>query len=338
MSMIDPNLPLIDLHRHLEGSIRLESIIDLGRKHNLHLPGWDIESIRPFVQVTKPQPGVMAFIAKFEWMVGVLVDYTACRRVAYENVLDAKNEGLDYVELRFSPWFMAEPHRLDPTKLVEAVIEGVNSARQDTGLKVNLIGVISRTYGPKIASKEIESLLNFRDQFVALDLAGDEANFPGNLFIKQVNQARDAGWRVTVHAGESAGAESIWQAIQELGAERIGHAVNAVDDLALMEFMFERGIGIEANLTSNVQTSTVPDYAHHPLKQFLEIGLLGTINTDDPGISGINLRYEYDVAAPAAGLTKAEIQQAQRNALEVAFISTQEKSELADQQRGASPS
>jgi adenosine deaminase len=338
MSMIDPNLPLIDLHRHLEGSIRLETIINLGRQHNLQLPGWDVEAIRPFVQVTNPQPGVMAFIAKFEWMVGVLVDYAACRRVAYENVLDAKDEGLDYVELRFSPWFMAEPHRLDPAKLVEAVIEGVDSARKETGLKVNLIGVISRTYGPKIASKEIESLLNFRDQFVALDLAGDEANFPGNLFIKQVNQARDAGWRVTVHAGESAGAESIWQAIQELGAERIGHAVNAGDNSALMEFMFERGIGIEANLTSNVQTSTVPDYAHHPLKQFLEIGLLGTINTDDPGISGINLRYEYDVAAPAAGLTKAEIQQAQRNALEVAFISTQEKSELADQQRGASPS
>ena len=105
-----------------------------------------------------------------------------------------------------------------------------------------------------------------------------------------------------------------------------------------MEVMFERGIGIEANLTSNVQTSTVPDYAHHPLKQFLEIGLLGTINTDDPGISGIDLWYEYDVAAPAAGLSKARIQQAQRNALEVAFISTQEKSELADQQRGASPS
>ena len=338
MSMIDPNLPLIDLHRHLEGSIRLETIIDLGRQHNLQLPGWDVESIRPSVQVTKPQPGVMAFIAKFEWMVGVLADYAACNRVAYENVLDAKNEGLDYVELRFSPWFMAEPHGLDPTKLVEAVIDGVDSARQDTGMKVNLIGVISRTYGPEIASKEIGSLLNYRDHFVALDLAGDEANFPGNLFIEQVNQARDSGWRVTVHAGESAGPESIWQAIQELGAERIGHAVHAVDDPALMQFMIQRGIGIEANLTSNVQTSTVPDYAHHPLKQFLEIGLLGTINTDDPGISGIDLPYEYDVAAPAAGLTKAQIQQAQRNALEVAFISSQEKSELADQQIGASPS
>lgn len=326
--MIDPTLPLIDLHRHLDGSVRLETILDLGRKHNLPLPAWDLEGLRPYVQVTNPQPGVMAFIAKFKWMTGVLVDYGAVRRVAYENVVDADLEGLDYLELRFSPWFMAEPHGLDPSGVVEAAIEGVDQGSQETGLKVNLIGILSRTYGPDIAWKELQGILRHRDRLVALDLAGDEANFPGDLFVDHLRRAREAGLRITVHAGESAGPESIWQAIRDLGAERIGHAIHAVEDRDLLDYMAQQHIGIEANLTSNLQTSTVPDYATHPLRQFLQLGLLATINTDDPGISGIDLPYEYEVAAPAAGLTQKQIRTAQLNALKVAFLTPAEKDAL----------
>lgn len=330
MTMIDPNLPLIDLHRHLDGSIRLETILELGRKNNLDLPAWDIEGLRPYVQVSVPQPGVLAFFSKFEWMVGVLVTFEDCQRVAYENVADTQNEGLDYVELRFSPWFMAEPHGLDGEGVVEAVVDGVRQAKQDTGMKVNLIGIISRTYGPETAKEELEALLKYRDDFVGIDLAGDEANFPGEMFVDHLKTARDAGWHVTVHAGESSGAESIWQAIQELGAERIGHGVRAIDDHELMQFMKEQRIGLEANLTSNVQTSTVSDYASHPLRKYLESGILATINTDDPGISAIDITYEYEHAAPAAGLSNDQIHQAQQNALEIAFLSPTEKKELLE--------
>lgn len=326
--MIDPNYPLSDLHRHLDGSIRLETILDLGRKHNLSLPAWDVEGLRPYVQVTEPRPGVMAFIEKFEWMVGVLVDYEACRRVAYESVEDALGEGIDYVELRFSPWFMAEPHGLDPAGVVEAVVEGVQQGQRDFGVKTNLIGIISRTYGVETGKQELEALLTRKDHIIALDLAGDEVNFPGELFVAHIEKARDAGWQITAHAGESAGPQSIWQALDGLGAARIGHAVSAIQDPRLMDYLAERRIGIEANLTSNVQTMTVPDLASHPMKTFLEHGLLATINTDDPGISAIDLPYEYEVAAPAAGLTIEQIHQAQRNALEVAFLSPREKAEL----------
>ncbi|MBM3144804.1 MAG: adenosine deaminase [Chloroflexi bacterium] len=326
--MIDPNYPLSDLHRHLDGSIRLETILDLGRKHNLSLPAWDVEGLRPYVQVTEPRPGVMAFIEKFEWMVGVLVDYEACRRVAYESVEDALGEGIDYVELRFSPWFMAEPHGLDPAGVVEAVVEGVQQGQRDFGVKTNLIGIISRTYGIETGKQELEALLTRKDHIIALDLAGDEVNFPGELFVAHIEKARDAGWQITAHAGESAGPQSIWQALDGLGAARIGHAVSAIQDPRLMDYLAERRIGIEANLTSNVQTMTVPDLASHPMKTFLEHGLLATINTDDPGISAIDLPYEYEVAAPAAGLTIEQIHQAQRNALEVAFLSPREKAEL----------
>lgn len=332
--MIDPKFPLIDLHRHLDGSVRLETILDLGQKHNLELPASDLESLRPHVQVTQPQPGVLAFFTKFELLTRVMVNYEACRRIAYENVEDAHSEGIDYIELRFSPWFMAETHSLKPEGVVDAVIDGVNDGGRDFGIQVNLIGILSRTYGVETAWKELQALLRRRDEIVALDLAGDEANYPAELFDEHFRQAQAAGWRITVHAGESAGAESIWRAIKELGAARIGHAARAAEDPQLIEYLREQRIGIETSLTSNVQTSTVPDYPSHPLRLFLEKGLLATINTDDPGISAIDLRHEYEVAAPAAGLTAEMIRRAQRNALQVAFLSREEKAALAAKKAG----
>jgi len=257
-----------------------------------------------------------------------LVDLDACRRVAYESVEDAQREGIAYVELRFSPWFMAEPHGLDPAALVEAVADGAQAGARNCGVKVALIGILSRTYGPDIAWKELEALLRHRDRLVAVDLAGDEAHWPGSLFVAHMRRAREAGLRVTAHAGEIAGPDSVWQAIRELGAERIGHAVRAPEDPALMDYLAERHIGIESNLTSNVQTSTVPDYASHPLRRFLERGIPATINSDDPGISAISLRYEYEVAAPAAGLSIEQIRQSQANALDLAFLPPELKSTI----------
>jgi adenosine deaminase len=223
---------------------------------------------------------------------------------------------------------MAEPHHLHPQGVVEAVIDGVEAGRRETGMKVNLIGILSRTYGQELAWKELEALLAFADKLVAVDLAGDEVNYPGEWFTEHLEKARQRGLRLTVHAGESAGASSVWQAVQALRAERLGHAVHASEDPHLMDTLADRGIGIEANLTSNVQTSTVSNYAAHPLRQFLAKGLLATINTDDPGISAIDLRYEYEVAAPAAGLSAEQIAQAQRNALTVAFLTPEEKETL----------
>jgi adenosine deaminase len=328
--VLDTSLPLVELHRHLDGNIRLQTILELGRQHNIPLPAWEVESLRPHVQVTDPQPGVMAFIAKFRWPMAVLVDAEACRRVAYENVEDAKHDGLDYIELRFSPWFMAEANGLQPALVVEAVVDGIAAGVHDFGEKVNLIGILSRTYGPEIAAKELEALLSQRVGITALDLAGDEAHFPAIWFHDHFNRARDAGWHITAHAGEIAGPESIWQAIRDLGAERIGHAIHAPEDPALMDYLAEHSIGIESCLTSNVQTSCVSDYPSHPLKTFLEHGIRATINTDDPGISGIDLPYEYNVAAPQAGLTRAQIHQAQVNALEAAFLSEQDKQSLRE--------
>lgn len=326
--MVNDSIPLVELHRHLDGNVRLETILDIGLKHNLPLPAKDIDGLRPFIQVTEAKPSILDYFAKFEWLVRVMVDYGTVRRIAYENVEDAKKEGIDYIELRFSPWFMAEKNALDAAGVVEAVVDGVESGIRDFGIKTKLIGILSRTYGPETCKKELEALLTQKEHIVALDLAGDEIHFGGELFVDHFRKARDAGWYSDPHAGEVCGPESVWQAIRDLGANRIGHAVHAVEDERLIDYLAEHQIGVESNLTSNVQTSTVKDYASHPLRAFLERGIPASINTDDPGISGCFLKYEYEIAAPAAGLIQAQIDQAQLNALNTAFLSTEEKEDL----------
>ena len=143
---IDPRLPLIDLHRHLDGSIRLETVIELADAQGIELPAHDVESLRPYVVVEGRAASLMDFIGRFRWLTAILHDLDACRRVAYENVEDAQREGIDYIELRFSPWFMGETHELDPSGVVEAVADGIKAAERDTGVRAQMIGIMSRTY------------------------------------------------------------------------------------------------------------------------------------------------------------------------------------------------
>lgn len=320
-------MPRVDLHRHLEGSIRPRTVLELGEQYGLPLPR-DLAGVRAEVQVSSPDPNLMAFIAKIDRAASVFVSPDACARVARECVEDAAADGLRYLELRFSPFYMAQPHGLGADTVIEAVVDGVGRGQREQGVRVNLIGILNRTYGPQSAWREMHVLLAHRSKLVALDIAGDEARYPGELFVGTFRRARAAGMRLTIHAGEAAGPASVWQAVRDLGAERIGHGVHAIEDAALLDELARRGTGIESSLTSNVQTSTVASYAAHPLRVFLERGLRATINTDDPGVSGITLSHELTVAAPAAGLSPAQVRQAQANAIAVAFLSEGEKAEL----------
>ncbi len=328
--MIDKNIPLTDLHRHLDGNIRPQTILELGQQFQIELPANTLPELLPHVQVMDNQPDLLSFLSKLDWGVKVLGDLEACRRVAWENMQDAAQQGLDYVELRFSPFYMAMTHQLPLAGVVEAVIDGVQQGSRDFDLPAKLIGIMSRTFGQARCQQELDALLAHRDQITALDLAGDELGFPGELFVEHFKQARDAGWQISVHAGEAAGASSIWQAIQTLGATRIGHGVKAVEDVKLLDYLAEHQIGIESCITSNLQTSTIADIRQHPLKTFLEHGILATINSDDPAVEGIDIQHEYLQAAPQAGLSEAQIRQAQKNGLSIAFLSAQEKQQLQE--------
>lgn len=325
---IDLSLPLCELHRHLDGSIRLQTMLELAEQHSLKLPADNEKALAPFVHINQQEPGLMAFLARFEVLCEVLADLDACRRIAYENVEDARDEGIDHIELRFSPWFMAERHGLNPAGVVEACIDGAQSAARELDISVGLIGILSRTYGPAVCQQELDALLNSRTGLVAIDLAGDEEGFPASEFKQHFRRVHDAGLAVTVHAGEADGPQSVWSAIRDLGAHRIGHGFRSAEDLQLVAYLAETGIGLECCPTSNLHISAIGSYAEHPILQLAEHGVRFCLNTDDPGISNITLAHEYEVAAPEIGLNEAQVRQSQRDALAMSFLSDASRERL----------
>lgn len=323
--MTHSHLPLIDIHRHLDGNIRPKTIWTLAQEHNIALPETNFEAFIPHVQIQESESDLLAFLSKLDWGVAVLKTLDDCKRIAFENVEDAFNAGIDYAELRFSPYYMAMNNNLAVADVVAAVIDGINAACKVYDVKINLIGILSRTFGVEKCQAELDALLAHKQHLIAIDLAGDEYNFPGELFIEHFNQVQQAGLNVTIHAGEAAGPESIWQAINQLHAQRIGHGVACFKDEKLMDYMQKHDIAIESCLTSNYQTGTIKDLSQHPIKHFLARGLLVCLNTDDPGVQGVELKHEYSIARSTLDFTDKDIQLLQENSLKACFLSDSEK-------------
>lgn len=326
--MIDSSAPLIDIHRHLDGNIRPATIWQLAQQHNIPLPANDLTAFLPHVQVRDSEANLLAFLKKLDWGVAVLKSTDDCKRVAYENVEDAYHAGLDYAELRFSPYYMAKTHHLNVTEVVAAVVDGIASATKHFAIDINLIGILSRTFGVDCCQNELKGLLAHRDSLVAIDLAGDETNYPGALFVDHFDQVDNAGLQVTIHAGEAAGSDSVWQAIEQLHAKRIGHGVACANDEKLMHYMAQHQIAIESCLTSNYQTGTVADLSQHPVKIFLENDILVCLNTDDPAVENIEIADEYRIAKQQLKLSNKQLKQLQLNALQASFLSASAKQQL----------
>jgi adenosine deaminase len=307
----DENLSLVDLHRHLDGNIPPKLIWQLAHEYSVELPVTSESELAKHVVIQDKTSDLLSFLQKLNYGVSVLATPEACYKVAYENVLMAKMEGIDYAELRFSPLFMAKAFNLSLHAVVEAVVEGVKAGNAVHNTQYQLIGILSRTFGIEACHLELASILAYSNDIIALDLAGDEVNFPAHMFVDHFKLARNAGLQVTVHAGEAAGPKSVWDAINLLGAQRIGHGVAVAQDGKLIDFMLKHDIGIESCLTSNYQTGTWADIKSHPIRTFLESGLSVSLNTDDPGVSNIDIKHEYCVASNTVSLTLKQIKQIQ---------------------------
>ena len=315
-------LPKVELHRHLEGSFRLETLLELARKRNLvEFPLDDKEAFRRIVQMTKhDEPDFLTFLSKFkaDWY-STLEDPN---RVAYESVLDAASENIFYFELRFSPEHYARKSGFKLEKVIETVIAGAKRGAEESGVHVAFLATLGREkLDPKEMKRYIKICQAFqKDGIVGIDLAGDELNYPAENFTEVFKGLYErTGFYATVHAGEARGAESVVAAIKELDAKRIGHGLRTIEDEAAVDLVLKNNIVLEQCLTSNRLTGTVTSLKKHPFAEYYKRGVRTTLNADDPQIQQSDLNDDYTLAARHFAFDTEDFRRINRFALEGAF-------------------
>jgi adenosine deaminase len=314
-------LPKIDLHRHLEGSLRLETLAELAHEYDIDLPGHDLETLRSLVQVTDDDPDHLSFLAKFKVLRRFFRSPEAIERMTYEAIADAAADNIVYLELRFNPVALANAMEYPLADVSDRVVAATERARHDFPIDVRLIVTLNRAEGPEVARKSLQVAVERMQQgIVGLDLAGDEVGYPAKPFLPVFREARRAGLNLTVHAGEWAGPENVREAIEVFDAERIGHGVRTVQDSSVVRLALERDIAFEVCVTSNMQTGVVRSLSQHPLRDLYHLGLKTTINTDDPSISDITLTDEMVVVAQRLEMSLDDIKRNILNAAQAAFL------------------
>ncbi len=315
------SLPKVELHRHLEGSLRVPTMMEIVRAHDLDVKNTGY--LRPLVQVDHEEPYTFEnFLSKFGTLRLFYKSPDIIKRITREAVEDAALDNIRYLELRFTPVALSRAEGFPMAQVVDWVIESVREASAKYGVFVRLIASINRHESIAQAQKVLEIALERKDKgIVGVDLAGNEAEFSAEPFQELFSIARKQGLRITIHAGEWGGAENVRQAIEYFGAERIGHGIRVMEDPATVALARERGTVFEVCVTSNHHSGVVEHLSDHPIKQMLREGLNVTINTDDPSISRIDLSMEYQTVTEVLDLPNELLKERVLAAARASFLS-----------------
>lgn len=326
-------MPKIELHRHLEGSVRLPTLVEIAREYGIEMPEYDAEMLRPFVQMMPNEThNAQHFLSKFMTLRQFFRSPEIIRRIAREAVADAAADNIKYLELRFTPRALSNIMNCSFETVIDWVCSEVATAAVDYDIEARLILSMNRHESVTIGEMTLGAALAFRDQgVVAIDLAGNEQDFPAEPFQHIFEMAKSEGLGVTIHAGEWAGPSNVRVAVERLQADRIGHGVRSVEDPALCEWLAERGIVLEVCPTSNVHSGVVPSWVEHPLATLYGRGLKVTLNTDDPLVSNITLTDEVLRTVEELQITVHDIKQFMFNAARAAFLPPEERLALIQQ-------
>ncbi len=320
-------MPKAELHCHLDGSLRPETMLDLAREHGITLPRQDPGELRSYMCANNVSD-LGDYLHRFDTTISILQTATALERVAYELVQDASRDGLRYIEVRNAPHLNIHAG-LTVDEVIEATMRGLARGESEFGTIARFITCSLRHWAPARSLEAAQAAVRHKNSgVVGFDLAGAEAEFSAADHASAFAYAREHFLQITCHAGEAAGPASVEAALFDCNVSRIGHGVRAGEEPALLDYIRDTGITLEMCPTSNEQTHAVASYAQHPLKRYLDSGVRVTINTDSRLISGVTLTDEYVRAVNELGLTIADLCHCVMNACEAAFLPFTERAAL----------
>lgn len=322
-------IPKVELHRHLELSLRHSTLKELAPQVGIVVPPTQNEFERDLL-ITSPMADLESVLKKFLNTRAVLHSEEILTRITFEAIEDAVKEGIRILELRYAPTFINGGH---PTLAFEqihrAIVKGKTMAeKKGLPIAVGLLVLIQRILPVEVGAQVADFAIDHKDEVIGLDLADNEQGSQVDPFAPHFMRAKKAGLHITVHSGEDnfpEAPEAVRAAIEKLGAERIGHGVQIHKSHDVMKFVCEQKVALELCPTSNWLTSAVPSTAAHPFRQLMEAGVPVTLNSDDPGIFNIDLVNEYDVMAREHHFSHAEFDRINDTAAAFSFLPLSEK-------------
>ncbi len=314
-------IPKVELHRHLDGSVRVQTILDLARRQGID-PG-DPAGLT----IAKPMADLQAVLACFATLQAVLSSAEAISRVTFENIEDAWNDGVKVLELRFAPPFIAKGKGISNDEIIEGVLEGTARGMARYPIEVGLIGILPRSAPAEANATATRDLLRWRassapcaDRICGFDLADAEAGVDARQFVPLVDQAREAGLGVTIHSGEDSDAAHVARTLDLFRPRRIGHGIRSWGDAEVMARLRAEDVLLEVCPTSNWLTRAVASLEEHPLPRLKAAGVPVCVNSDDPQLMGIDLVHEYEVCRKLYGFSDGDFAALNRSALAHSFL------------------
>jgi len=326
--------PKVELHDHLDGGLRPETIIDLAGRYGIDLPEREPEALAEWFHRGSNRKSLALYLEGFAVTVSVMQTTDALERVAYEHMEDLAGENIVYAEIRFAP-ILCTDKGLNLEQVVTSVLKGLRRGKEDFGVEYGLILCAMRHQN--ISLEIAELAVAFREKgVVGFDIAGDEYGHPPKKHLDAFQYIRNRNFNITIHAGEAFGIESIWQALQICGAHRIGHATRLLEDMvvtgtriekmgSLSHFIRDKRIPLEMCISSNIQTGAAASIEEHPFHTYYRNDFRVMLCTDNPLMSDTTLTKEMSIAAEYYGLNLRDLEKLSINAMKSAFVHYDER-------------